>query len=223
MAPIAACEFARFHIEETQRTDGLAVGRAQRRAGVETKASPSDPGVTGKAPISREVFNNSDLVLRDHVAAYRNIPRGLPRFGQISRQASVALEEKTMPINERDQCHRHLEDAGELCDDAIESRLGFGIEQLEFGERGKPLLFVVGYGRLGHLLGEQRRGLGDLVQRFGKRDDHLIRAGIAQTPSCLGNVFRRTPESNDDLHFWKSGAHFFAQISRVNDRRRRYN
>jgi hypothetical protein len=91
---------------------------AARRHRNET--SLPNPRVVSKAATSREVFNNSDLVLRDNVAAYRNIPRGLPRFGQIIGQASVALEEKTMPINERDQCHRHLEDAGELCDDAIE-------------------------------------------------------------------------------------------------------
>ena len=63
MAPIATREFARFHIEQTQRTDGLTVGRAQRRTGVETNAAPFDPGVARKAPIAREVFNDNDLVL----------------------------------------------------------------------------------------------------------------------------------------------------------------
>jgi hypothetical protein len=74
MAPIADCEFARFQIEETQRTDGLTVGRAQGRAGIETKASLSDPGVTGKASISGEVFNHGNFIVRNNVAAYGNIP-----------------------------------------------------------------------------------------------------------------------------------------------------
>ena len=154
----------------------------------------------------------------------RKHPAGFAEIWPDQPAGQLALEEKTMPINERDECDRHLEDAGELRDDTIEGRLGFGIEQLELGERGKPspprrrvwapgVISSVSSGAV----------LADLVQRFGKRDDHLIGAGIAQTPSRLGYIFRRTPESNDDFHLWKSGAHFFAQISRVNDRRRRYN
>ena len=71
------------------------------------------------------------------MAADRDVSRNLTRLGQILGQASVALKEKPIPINQGDQCDGHLEDAGELCDDAIENRLGFGIEQLQLGERGK--------------------------------------------------------------------------------------
>jgi hypothetical protein len=94
MSPVAIGELARFHIEETERTDRPAVRRMQRCTGIETETSLSNPRVVSKAAISHEVFNNSDLVLRDNVAAYRNIPRGLPRFGQIIGQARRDWDER---------------------------------------------------------------------------------------------------------------------------------
>ena len=47
------------------------------------------------------------------MAADRDVSRNLTRLGQILGQASVALKEKPIPINQGDQCDGHLEDAGE--------------------------------------------------------------------------------------------------------------
>ena len=163
--------------------------------------------------------------LRSNVAADGNIARGLPRLGQILGQASVALEELPVAIDKRDQCDRHLEDAGELRDDAVENRLGFGVEQLEFGERGESFLFVCAYRRLGHHFWRSAApALAICSTRIGQRGDHFIRAGIARTLGCLGHVFRRAPQSPITIFTaGNAGAHFLAQISRVDHRRRRYN
>ena len=96
--------------------------------------------------ISREVFNHSDFVVQNDMAADRDVSRNLTRLGQILEQASLALKEKPIPINQGDQCDGYLEDAGELCDDSIEHRLGFGIEQRQLGERGKALGLIIRYG-----------------------------------------------------------------------------
>jgi hypothetical protein len=135
--------------------------------------------VVRKTPVAGEVFDDHHLVLCDDVPADGDIARGLPRLGEIFGQADLRFEKLPIPIDERDERDRHLEDAREFCGDAVEDRLGFRIEQIQFSERGEAFFLVRREWRGRHFLAHRRGELGDLHERVRQRGDHFVSARIA--------------------------------------------
>ena len=97
---VARGELARLEVEQAERADGLAAGRAERGAGVEAQAARFDERVARKATVAGEVFDDEDLIARDDVAADGDVARRLAGGGEIVGEADVRFEKKPVAIDE---------------------------------------------------------------------------------------------------------------------------
>ena len=130
---LPGAERTRRAVQDAQRAQRPALGRHQRRSGVEARArAPLEKWIGGKTLIPRRVLDDEQIAASDGLAAERTGPW---RAGQL--ESEVRLEPKPRLVNDRNQRHRRGANAGGQPRQVVECRLGRRVEHGIAAERGQ--------------------------------------------------------------------------------------
>lgn len=155
--------FARFRVEGAQGADRQPGGSADRHPGVEADVGRTvDQRVVAEALILRRVVHHQRPRHADRMRAERVLARGLLRL-----QPDARLEPLAVGIHQREQGHRHIQQAAGQPGDAVEHRLGRGVQQGQGVEQRQAVQFV----------GRQRGGGHSVVRSNVRRYEHVTRSG----------------------------------------------
>lgn len=104
-APLFAAQMARFVVDDAECANVVALGIAQRPAGVKADIrATGHQRVVGKTLVGGRIFNDEQVVAENGVTTKRNITRRLAH-----RQAHARFEPLAIQVDQRYQCNRHRE------------------------------------------------------------------------------------------------------------------
>jgi hypothetical protein len=138
-------QLPRFLIDHAQRPEGMAIGAAQRAAGIEDDVfMAGHERVIAEAIIVARILDGEQIVAQDGVAAEG--PRAR-RFGH--GRAPVRFEPLAVRREQGDQRNRRTRDEAGQPRDAIERGLRRGIEQPRARDGAKAARLVLRRGIIG--------------------------------------------------------------------------